>query len=70
MDATKDDGRFGRMINHSKSASNICAKVTTVNNTLRLWFAAAKEIEINEHLVYDYGDRRKRAREALPWLDI
>ncbi len=35
----------------------------------RLVLVALRDIEIDEELFYDYGERRKDIVEAFPWLN-
>lgn len=57
IDATADDQRYGRLINHSRLEPNLRGKVATVNNVPRLYFVANKDIEVGTELQFDYGDR-------------
>ena len=68
IDATKEDKRLGRLINHSKTKANVVTKVVEVDGSPRLCLIAKRDIEIGEELQYDYGDRRKEAIELFPWL--
>lgn len=68
MDATKDNGTLGRLINHSKIRANIKPKVIEVDSKPYIWFVAARKIEIGEELLYDYGERDKDVLQAFPWL--
>lgn len=54
VDATKDDER---LINNSRRAANVLAKVLDVDGRTRLCLIAAKDIQRGEQLQYDYGDR-------------
>ena len=68
IDATTDDGSFGRLINHSRLNSNLKAKSIQIDNSLFVYFVANKDININDELLYDYGDRRKECLLSYPWL--
>ena len=68
VDATIEDGTYGRLINHSAVEANLKIKVMKVENDLRVVFCASRRIESGEELLYDYGDRRKEAVEGNPWL--
>lgn len=68
IDATKDDHRYGRMVNHSKKVPNALLKVFTINGVPRLCLMALRNIQIGEELLYDYGERRKEVIESNPWL--
>ena len=66
IDATKDDGRYGRMVNHSRKSPNATPKVFTDDIGIpRLCLVANREGE----LVYDYGERRGDIMKSNPWLD-
>ena len=68
MDATQDNQRLGRLVNHSKTATNVITKVLEIDRCPHLCLLAAKDIQGGEHLQYDYGDRRKEVIELFPWL--
>jgi histone-lysine N-methyltransferase SETD8 len=59
---------MGRLINHSKSQANLSTKTIIVDGAPRLVLFAARDIEANEELLYDYGDRRKESLANHPWL--
>ncbi|XP_051751584.1 lysine methyltransferase 5Ab [Ctenopharyngodon idella] len=67
VDATKETNRLGRLINHSKNG-NLQTKLHDINGTPHLIFLASRDIEVDEELLYDYGDRSKEAIAAHPWL--
>lgn len=68
IDATEDDQRYGRMVNHSKKFPNAVPKVFAINGIPRLCLMALRDIEIGEELLYDYGERRKDVLDSNPWL--
>ena len=68
IDATKEDFKFGRLINHSKLFANLMPKKIIIDNVPRLFFVAKDQIQPGEQLYYDYGDRRKGAMFDFPWL--
>ena len=68
MDATKDNGRLGRLLNHSKTSSNVVTKLMEVDGHPYLCLAAARDIRVGEELEYDYGERSKQVLESHPWL--
>merc|ERR1719210_2773224 len=45
VDATKETGRYGRLINHSKKYANICPIVGFGNGKPRIIFVAMKNIK-------------------------
>ncbi|XP_043830563.1 N-lysine methyltransferase KMT5A-like [Dromiciops gliroides] len=67
VDATKESGRLGRLINHSKSG-NCQTKLHPIDGVPHLIVIATRDIEVGEELLYDYGDRSKASLEAYPWL--
>ncbi|NP_001121300.1 N-lysine methyltransferase KMT5A-A [Xenopus laevis] len=67
IDATRETGRLGRLINHSKSG-NCHTKLHNINNVPHLILVASRDINVGEELLYDYGDRRKSSIDAHPWL--
>jgi len=62
IDASAEDGRFGRLINHSKRHPNLKPKVCAVDGSPRLFFTARRNIVAGEELLYDYG---KQEAEVL-----
>jgi histone-lysine N-methyltransferase SETD8 len=68
IDATKDTGRYGRLVNHSKKAPNLVTKVIMNGESPRLILIAKHDIEAGVELVYDYGDRSKKSLLLFPWL--
>lgn len=67
VDATKETGRMGRLINHSKSG-NCQTKLHDINGVPHLILVASRDIDEGEELLYDYGDRSKASIAAHPWL--
>ena len=68
VDATKETGRLGRLLNHSKTSSNVCTKLYPINDTPHLILVASRTIGLDEELLYDYGDRSRSSIESYPWL--
>lgn len=68
VDATKESGRLGRLLNHSKTNANVCTRLFPIDNVPHLILVAAKDVSNDEELLYDYGDRSKSAVESHPWL--
>ena len=68
IDATKESGRFGRLINHSRVFANCSPKVTMLRGSPRLFFLANKDISVGSELLYDYGDRDRESLVWHPWL--
>ena len=59
MDATRESGRYGRLMNHSKIASNVTTKIFLIDDVPRLILVATMDVPAGVELVYDYGDRSK-----------
>lgn len=71
IDATVDDGSFGRLLNHAWGAPKENAVAVAVKNLgthPRLLFKAVRDIESGEELQYDYGERREDVIRLMPWL--
>uniref|UniRef100_A0A8K9XMS2 [histone H4]-lysine(20) N-methyltransferase n=2 Tax=Oncorhynchus mykiss TaxID=8022 RepID=A0A8K9XMS2_ONCMY len=67
VDATKESTRLGRLLNHSKNG-NCQTKLHDMDGIPHLILVASRDIEAEEELVYDYGDRSKESICAHPWL--
>ncbi|CAN9504581.1 unnamed protein product [Ophioblennius macclurei] len=67
VDATRESGRMGRLINHSKTG-NCQTKLHDINGVPHLILVASRDIDNGEELLYDYGDRSKASIAAHPWL--
>ena len=68
MDATEDDGTFGRMMNHSKNNPNVIPKRLNVDDKPRMFFVAKHSIHVGDELLWDYGDTSKESLLMFPWL--
>lgn len=68
VDATQDNLRFGRLLNHSKTAANVVTKLYEVDSQPYLCLIAARDIQPGEELQYDYGERSSEALLSHPWL--
>jgi [histone H4]-lysine20 N-methyltransferase SETD8 len=69
IDSTDDDGRLGRLINHSKLHANCRPRVVVDDNAEpRVALFAVTDIAVGDELLFDYGDRSKRATTDFPWL--
>ena len=60
IDATEDDGRMGRFINHPKEA-NLRVRVHKTEQHPRVYFTAKECIYRNQELLYPYGIRNKKS---------
>ncbi len=68
VDATEDNGRMGRLLNHSRTKPNVKTQIHEVDNKPILYFIASKDISINTELHYDYGERNAEVIKLHPWL--
>jgi SET domain-containing protein len=68
VDATHEDGSYGRIANHCKKNSTAYTKAIYSNNKIRLIILAKKSIHIGEEITIDYGERRPEIIEKFPWL--
>jgi len=68
VDATRESGLLGRLVNHSRLRFNCATKVVDVDGKPRLILVASRDIRVDEEMLYDYGDRSKESLEAHPWL--
>ena len=59
IDATSESGRYGRLLNHSKSTPNCVTKVVMLGDTPRLILVAKNDIVAGTERLFDYGDRSK-----------
>ncbi|ENN71869.1 hypothetical protein YQE_11484, partial [Dendroctonus ponderosae] len=68
IDATQETGRLGRLINHSRTSSNLYTKSILVDGLPRLVLLARQNIKKGQELFYDYGDRSRESIKYHPWL--
>ena len=68
IDASVDDGRPGRFINHLRTGTNLIPVLKEIEGTPSIIFFASKDISVGEELSYDYKDRSKRSLEIYKWL--
>ena len=68
LDATIDNGRFGRLVNHSKKRPNLKPIKHVHNNKPRIMFKAITDIEEGSELLYDYAETSRATIAALPWM--
>ena len=67
-DATPETEDLGRLINHGIKDANTKVKPMRINGKIRLVIEAIKQIEPNEELLYDYGERDPEVLKSNPWL--
>ncbi|XP_065186468.1 N-lysine methyltransferase KMT5A-A-like [Sycon ciliatum] len=68
LDCTQDNGRLGRLLNHSRRNQNVQTLSIGVQGRACLIFKALRDIEVGEELCYDYGDRNPLNIDRFPWL--
>nr|XP_027199146.1 histone-lysine N-methyltransferase set-1-like [Dermatophagoides pteronyssinus] len=68
VDATKPTDRLGRLINHSRKAPNCKTKIFEYKQRPHLIFIALRDINQDEEILYDYGERDPMAIKSHPWL--
>lgn len=68
LDATPDDGTYGRLISHSRKNPNVLPKPVEIDGCPAIIFKAMKDIAAGEELCYDYGEHHKDVIQANPWL--
>ncbi|CAL8342854.1 unnamed protein product [Lota lota] len=67
VDATRETTRLGRLLNHSKTG-NCQTRLHGIDGKPHLILVASRDIDAEEELLYDYGDRSKASLTAHPWL--
>jgi len=68
IDATKETGKMGRLVNHTRINPNCYLKKIIINDMPRIFLLAKYKIETNCELGYDYGDRDPASLKDFPWL--
>ena len=68
IDATQDNGRMGRLINHSRLDANLKPRLIVVDDVPRLFFTATRDITANTELQYPYGENRAEILKENEWL--
>ncbi|KAL7307721.1 hypothetical protein TKK_0000396 [Trichogramma kaykai] len=68
VDATKDTGRCGRLLNHSQKNKNLKPEVIEIRGKPHIILYASKDIPAGTELLYDYGDRSKESLAHFAWL--
>ncbi|XP_058795826.1 N-lysine methyltransferase KMT5A-A-like isoform X2 [Phymastichus coffea] len=69
IDATKESGKLGRLINHSRKG-NLTSRIIEVNGIPHLILFAKADISPGTELLYDYGDRNQESIKNHPWLNL
>ena len=68
VNATKESGGLGRLLNHSKSAVNCATRLVNVKNRPYLILETIRDVQAGEELLYDYGERSKDIIQFHQWL--
>lgn len=68
IDATEEDNRLGRLINHSKSKPNLTVKLVASDKRPYICLFAAMDIPVGTEILYDYGDRSSSSVQTFKWL--
>ena len=68
IDATKEDGSFGRLINHSKHFQNVKPIVCNKKGKPFVYFIAVTDIIKDQEILYDYSDNSGMSKVNFPWL--
>ncbi len=65
IDASKEDGSLGRLVNNSHKSPNCIIKKVIVNDRPHLCLFAVKNIEPGTEIDYNYGDSKWPWREKV-----
>lgn len=68
IDATVDDGTWGRLVNHSRIRPNCHMISLRVDKTPVLVLVAKRDIVPGEELLYDYGESRPEKILECDWI--
>ena len=68
MDATKQDGSMGHLINHSKRIKNLKPFLIVEQGKPIIKFISLRQMTKHEELVYDYSDWSQVSKNHFPWL--
>lgn len=68
IDATVDDGTWGRLVNHSRLRPNCRVISLRVKKTPVLALVALRDIVPGEELLYDYGESRPEKTLESDWI--
>ncbi|XP_011493824.1 PREDICTED: N-lysine methyltransferase SETD8-B-like [Ceratosolen solmsi marchali] len=69
IDATKESGKLGRLINHSRKG-NLVSRIVEINQIPHLVLFAKTDVSIGTEILYDYGDRSRESVQNHPWLTL
>lgn len=65
IDAEEEDDSYGRLLNDEHKWPNCRPKVLEVDKRPHLCFFALTDLNINDELLYDYGDMGN-----FPWREV
>lgn len=68
LDATADDGSYGRTVNHSRLRPNCESAGFMDGRTEAVALVALRDIMSGEEIFYDYGELSPDVIEQNPWL--
>lgn len=68
IDASKDDGSLGRLVNYDPENPNCIMKKVVHKGKPHLCLFAVKKISPGEEITYNYGDSSYSWRSAVGWL--
>ena len=69
IDAFKEDGSYGRLVNDNNKSPNCIMKKMIINNRQHLFLLAVRTIEVGTEIDYNYGDSKWPWRKKVSWLD-
>lgn len=69
IDATEDDGSFGRLVNHKRSSPNARMVTIDIFEDRIPYIKAISHISPGDEICYDYGDTSWSVMANNPWLD-
>lgn len=68
VDATKESGRLGRLLNHSRTEANCVTRLVSIKDRPYLILETNRDVKVGEELLYDYGERSKDILQFHEWL--
>lgn len=68
LDATLEDGKYGRLVNHSRLRPNCKARTLKLNGKPAVVLFAIRDIAPGEEILYDYGEKRKEKIKENRWI--
>ena len=68
FDATYDDGRIGRLVNHAKKGFNVVVKKVFVDDKPNLILHTCAVINVGDEIVYDYNEKDPEVLKHFTFL--